>query len=206
MPQTLVIFDTEFTAWQGSKERNWSEVWEHREIIQIAAIKVQIDLTELKIISSFNCLVKPKINSKLSDYIIDLTGIEQHVLDEMGVDFPAVLQQFYQFTEQGSLACFAWGKDNHVLTDNCLLNGIDMPDFCKGFHNLHAMIRKQNIDGGHLCSGELANHLGLSLNGHVHNALYDVRSIALALNYWMQQGLVSENTFKPINKAYQQKH
>ncbi|MGJ8680477.1 3'-5' exonuclease [Paraglaciecola sp.] len=203
MPQTLVIFDTEFTAWQGSKERNWSEVWEHREVIQIAAIKVRLDLTELDITSSFNCLVKPKVNNILSDYIIELTGIEQHVLDEMGVDFPAVLQQFYQFTEQGSLPCFSWGNDINILTDNCLLNGIDMPDFKKGFHNLHAMIRKQNLDGSHLCSGELANHLGLSFDGHVHNALYDVRSIALALNHWMKQGVLAENTFQPVKNVYQ---
>jgi inhibitor of KinA sporulation pathway (predicted exonuclease) len=202
MSQVLIIFDTEFTAWQGSKERNWSEVWEHREIIQIAAIKVQLDKTELRVLSSFNSLVKPKINPNLSDYIIQLTGIEQQVLDEMGVDYPAVLQQFYQFTEQGALPCFAWGNDNHVLTDNCLLNGIGMPDFSKGFHNLHAIIRNQNIDGSHLCSGELASHLGLNLTGHIHNALYDVRSIALALNHWMQQGLLTENTFRQQNRTY----
>lgn len=189
MPQ-LVIFDTEFTAWQGSKERNWSEIWEHREIIQFAAIKVQIDHNGLTILSSFNSLVKPIINPTLSRYISELTGIEQQTLDEMGIDFPAVLEQFYLFSEQGQLPCYSWGNDNHIITDNCLLNGIPLPNFEKGFHNLHAIIRNANIDGGHLCSGELANHLGLNFSGHVHNALYDVRSIALALNHWMQIGVL----------------
>ena len=35
----IIIFDTEFTAWEGSAQRNWSFDWEYREIIQIAAVK-----------------------------------------------------------------------------------------------------------------------------------------------------------------------
>jgi len=35
------LWDTEFTAWEGSWQRGWSEDWEHREIISIAAIRVK---------------------------------------------------------------------------------------------------------------------------------------------------------------------
>ncbi|MFT6990706.1 MAG: inhibitor of KinA sporulation pathway (predicted exonuclease) [Paraglaciecola sp.] len=199
----IVIFDTEFTAWQGSADRNWSLDWEHREIIQIAAVKVELGQTGAQVVSSFNTLVKPTINPTLSDYIIELTGIEQHVLDEMGVDYPAALQQMYLFSQQGTLPCYSWGNDKQVLIDNCLLNAIDMPQFSADFYNLNTTIRNANIDGAHLCSGELASHLGLDLQGHVHNALYDVRSIALALNYWVDQGLLSEayfqNNIQPIH-------
>jgi inhibitor of KinA sporulation pathway (predicted exonuclease) len=199
----IVIFDTEFTAWQGSADRNWSLDWEHREIIQIAAVKVELGQTGAQVVSSFNTLVKPTINPTLSDYIIELTGIEQHVLDEMGVDYPAALQQMYLFSQQGTLPCYSWGNDKQVLIDNCLLNAIDMPQFSADFYNLNTTIRNANIDGAHLCSGELASHLGLDLHGHVHNALYDVRSIALALNYWVDQGLLSEvcfqNNIQPIH-------
>ena len=191
----IVIFDTEFTAWQGSKERKWSLDWEHREIIQIAAVKVELAQAGAKVVSSFNTLVKPTRNPIISDYIVELTGIEQHVLDEMGVDYPAALQQLYSFCSQGTLPCYSWGNDKHILIDNCLLNGIQMPDFSADFYNLHSMARKVNIDGSHLCSGELANHLGLELNGHIHNALYDVRSIALALNHWMEKGLLEPSLF-----------
>jgi inhibitor of KinA sporulation pathway (predicted exonuclease) len=197
----LVIFDTEFTAWQGSNERNWSLDWEHCEIIQIAAVKVELSHTGVQVVSSFNTLVKPIINPILSDYIIELTGIEQHVLDEMGVDYPAALQQMYLFSHQGTLPCYSWGNDKHVLIDNCLLNLIDMPVFSANFYNLNVIIRNANIDGAHLCSGELARHLGLDLQGHVHNALYDVRSIALALNYWVSQGLLSEACFHDNDHA-----
>ena len=51
----IVIFDTELTPWEVSMQRQWSLDWDHREVIQIV------------------------VNSTLSDYIIQLTGIEQHV-------------------------------------------------------------------------------------------------------------------------------
>ena len=91
--------------------------------------KALCSVSGAQVVSSFNTLVKPVVNSTLSDYIIQLTGIEQHFLDNMGVDYQAA----------------------------------------------------------HLCSGELASHLGVDLQGQIHNALYDVRSIALALNQWMQK-------------------
>ena len=36
----IIIFDTEFTAWEGSLARNWNGPGEYREIIQIGAILV----------------------------------------------------------------------------------------------------------------------------------------------------------------------
>ena len=81
------------------------------------------------------------------------------------------------------------------MTNNCLLDGIQMPNVSSNFHNIHGMAGAAMIDGAHLCSGELANHLGLDLHGHIHNALYDVLSIALALNQWMQQGQLKPSLF-----------
>jgi inhibitor of KinA sporulation pathway (predicted exonuclease) len=198
----IVIFDTEFTAWEGSMQRQWSLDWEHREIIQIAAVKVELTLSGAQVVSSFNTLVKTVINPTLSDYIIQLTGIEQHVLDDMGVDYQAALLQFYSFCSQGTLPCYSWGNDKKILIDNCLLNGIKMPDFSADFYNLHTMVSDVNIEGAHLCSGELASHLGLDLHGHIHNALYDVRSIALALNQWMQTGVLKPSLFHTKNAIH----
>lgn len=70
-----------------------------------------------------------------------------------------------------------------------------MPNVSSNFHNIHGMAGAAMIDGAHLCSGELANHLGLDLHGHIHNALYDALSIALALNQWMQQGQLKPSLF-----------
>ncbi|GAB2687768.1 exonuclease domain-containing protein [Aliiglaciecola aliphaticivorans] len=92
-----VLFDKEFTAWHGSKQRNWSENWEHRELIQIAAVKIRMTRDSASILASFNELIRPTINPQLSDYITNLTGIEQAMIDEMGVDFASALKQFHLF-------------------------------------------------------------------------------------------------------------
>ena len=41
LPDTFIIFDTEFTAWEGSQERKWSGENEFRELVQISAIRVK---------------------------------------------------------------------------------------------------------------------------------------------------------------------
>ena len=41
LPDTFIIFDTEFTAWEGSMQRGWSGQNEHREIVQISAIRIK---------------------------------------------------------------------------------------------------------------------------------------------------------------------
>lgn len=190
-PECLVIFDTEFTAWQGSHLRGWSESWEFRELIQIAAVKISIDAKGVEILSTFNELVKPSRNPRLSDYIVDLTGISQSMVDDLGVDFPSALEQFYQFCHQGELRCLAWGNDPNILRENCQLNDIIMPEFSGGFTDLKKRATELLLDGAELSSGELAMHFQLPLSGHQHNALYDVRSLAGALQYWLASGELS---------------
>ena len=40
LPPTIIIFDTEFTAWAGSQERDFSGPNEYRELVEIGAIKI----------------------------------------------------------------------------------------------------------------------------------------------------------------------
>lgn len=183
----LVIFDTEFTAWAGSQERNWSEAWEHREIIQWAAVKVRMTENGADILESFNELIVPSKNPLLSDYIVQLTGIHQSMIDNMGVDFESALKQFHQFCEGGALPCFAWGEDVGVVRENCILTDSEFPDFKQGFVDFSRLARSLSLPGSEVSSGELATTLGLDLKGQNHNALFDVRSITYALDYWMRK-------------------
>jgi len=184
----IVIFDTEFTAWPGSRERSWSEPWEARELIQLAAVKLDLQQQELVVLQSFNELIRPVNNPVLSDYIKQLTGIEQPLLDEMGIDFVSAMISFYQFCHQGNLPCFSWGPDGTVLQENCQLYQWQSPVFQSGFYDLKVALQQQGIEVAHLCSGELANALDIKLEGHIHNALHDVRSIMSALNFWLDKG------------------
>ena len=66
-------------------------------MIQTTTLKIALSLSGVNVVSSFNTLVKPIINPPLSNYITQLTGIEQYVLDDMGVNYQAVLLQLYSF-------------------------------------------------------------------------------------------------------------
>lgn len=184
----FVVFDTEFTAWSGSIERQWSESWEHREIIQLAAVKVKLVDRQLRIVESFNELVLPQINPQLSDYVVQLTGIEQRMLQDMAVDFSSVLQQFRQFCQDGKLPGYSWGNDASVLLENCKLNELPWPDFSAGLFDIKPLLKTNNIEFVDTNSGHLASSLGIEIIGKEHNALHDVRSIVAALQHWVTQG------------------
>jgi len=69
----IVIYDTEFTTWEGAMERGWSGENEHRELVQIAAQR--INLQTQVVVGSFEVLVQPVVNPQLSEYFIDLTHV-----------------------------------------------------------------------------------------------------------------------------------
>jgi len=65
LPPRFVVFDTEFTAWKGSRERNWSGPNEHREIVQIAA--QQVDGGTLTATDSFVRQIDEAVAAKEKD-------------------------------------------------------------------------------------------------------------------------------------------
>jgi len=197
-----VLFDTEFTAWEGSNQRKWSLDWEHRELIQLAAVRVHVGAQGVEIISTFNELIKPQLNPTLSDYICQLTGIQQPVIDDMGIDFESALKQFYDVCQRGELSAYSWGNDFRVLAENCNLYNTPKPPFEAGFSNLQQLASKLELPGSHVASGELAQANGVSLEGHKHNALYDVRSLAVALNVWIQTGKLNLSELRLSERLY----
>lgn len=192
----LVVFDTEFTAWPGSVERQWSGPDEHRELIQLAGVRLQRQGQQLQVVNSFNELIKPTLNPQLSSYIVSLTGIDQPMLDEMAVDYDSALTLFHQFCHHGALPCYSWGPDEAILIENCHLHQTPLPSFKNGMFDLKARLIQEGLEIQHLCSGELAEYCGVDVSGHLHNALHDVRSIAASLNVWLQQGKINWDTLK----------
>lgn len=184
---SFVIFDTEFTAWPGSREHNWSRQGEAREIIQLAALKIQVEQERLSAVASFNVLVKPTINPNLSEYIQELTGIRQQVVDDHGVDYPSCAEQFHEFIENGSLPCYSWGPDVKVLKENHKINESRWSYREELFIDLKTCINNKRLPFTHLVSGELAAKVDRPLVGHKHNALYDVKSILVFLQTLIEQ-------------------
>ncbi len=189
--QYLVVYDTEFTAWPGSMQRSWSAPGEYREIFQIAAIKLEYDAGALKPVGSFSSIIKPKINPQLSSYVINLTGITQNIIEELGIDFESSFQQFLAFYDEGidsQVLGVSWGADDVVLLENCDLCGIEADNKIPMTINLRQFAKQKVLPGCNMVSGELASANGIALDGHVHNALHDVKSISEALIHWTSKG------------------
>ena len=75
----LVVVDLEATCWPPGDERRKKQR-EISEIIEIYAVKVSIDGHD--VLGDFHYYVKPLSNQILSDFCIDLTGIQQSQIDK----------------------------------------------------------------------------------------------------------------------------
>lgn len=190
-----VIFDTEFTAWEGSLQRNWSGDNEHQEIIQLAAAKVKIHQRGAEILDEFHVFVKPTLNPLLSDYIMALTGIRQEQIDRQGVELSEALRMFDHFNEYGKCVNLCWGTDKSVIVQNCALRALDVPQCLTQNTDIRQLLSNKGMISRASESGQLAAslHLKVEGSGHAHNALYDVKSITAALNHWLGAGLIQRS-------------
>jgi len=193
--QEIILFDFEYTAWEGSKARNWSESWEHREIIQIAAVQVSVN-GEVVETRSFDCLVKPIQNPSLSPYIIRLTGIQQLEIDLRGLFFPQAFAQFYRFCDQGQIPLFCYGDDPAVLLENFALNDMECPASPSGVHDIRQIFEQAGVDTRPYTSGTIHQAVGLDFPHAAHNALNDVCSLAVTLQHLLHIGRIdlADNT------------
>jgi len=176
----LIILDTEYTAWDGSRARHWGEDWEHREIIQLAALRAEFTAGDWQLTGEFNEFVRPTVNPQLSEYISQLTGISQAMIDNYGVDFASCYNSFLQFCGTDA-AIAAWGREDIIINENLTLNNISASQVDAAFIDLHQRLPEVGYDVGHQTSGKLYQHFGLELQGIEHNALHDVHSLYLSI-------------------------
>jgi inhibitor of KinA sporulation pathway (predicted exonuclease) len=179
----LIVYDTEFTTWEGAIARGWTGAGEHRELVHLAAQK--IDLTTGVVLDSFDRLVVPRINRQLSTYFIDLTGITQAHIESTGEDFSVVYTALLEWS--AGLPFFSYSKtitdytDADVLQENITLYKLPITLPRERFHLLSPVFRSAGIDTTQYNSGRLYQALNLDLTGHEHNAMFDVTSLVQSL-------------------------
>lgn len=174
----IVILDTEYTSWEGTNERGWSGLNEHREIVQIAAIIVNgKTLDELDF---FSILTMPKINQTLSHYFTTLTGISNEVL-KGSRPFLDGLSEYKKFV--GDKPVYACGNEGDVILENLNLNVSNRFLELTKVRNLRPWFCENGINANKISSGELHRYLNIELDGSPHNALHDVRSILASIEY-----------------------
>ena len=178
-----VVFDLEFTAWDGSLASRWSRPGEHTEVVQIGAVK--LDAQSLKITDEFECLVRPRVNPVLSQYLIELTGITNEMLEKRGVDFITAYRGFLDFV--GPSPTWAFGRDDLIFTDNLKLyawDGLPVPPYS----NAVPWFAAHGIDlkGKHAC--DVAEAAGAVFEGRKHDALSDARGVATGIRAVVARG------------------
>lgn len=179
-----VIFDTEFTAWEGSVARGWTAPGEFREILQIGAVRLNAStLEELEV---FDVLVKPVFNPVLSDYIVKLTGITHDTLDVHGSTLAQAVCRFLAFV--GSRPMWCYGLDGWIIAKNLALLGQgDVWPRLKPY-NIATWFPTVGVDNRDVNSGAVARLVGAEFDARAHHAVNDCRSIAEAVRVLVRRG------------------
>src|SRR5262245_27104849 len=184
--QHAVVFDLEFTAWAGSLASRWTRDGEHAEVVQIGAVK--LDAETLKITNEFETLVRPRVNPVLSQYLTDLTGITNAMLQTRGVDFITAYRAFLDFI--GPSPTWAFGRDDLVFADNLKLYAWDaLP--VPPYSNVIPWFGAHGIDlkGKHAC--DVAEAAGAEFSGRKHDALSDARGVAAGIKAVVARGALN---------------
>ncbi len=147
-----------------------------RQIVQIAAII--FDNENEKEIDSFDQLAVPTYETAVGDFFTELTGITQDDIDTKAISFNEAFLQFREFC--GDIEIWTFDKDEEVLRQNCNYTAIDWP-FETPFTRVKPKLNYWGINPNDYSSGILYRAVGLEMDGHVHNALHDVRSMARSI-------------------------
>ena len=177
----VVVFDLEWTAWEGSRERNWSGPNEEREIIEIGAVKLDgaNDLAELM---TFENLVRPMRNPIVSTYFTELTGITQTLIDNHAMPFRDAITLFEGFVGYDGASILSFSQDEEVLRHNCALNDLPCPFADTQFHNIApAIAAAAGREPGSFSTSDLPQIFAFPPPTNAHRALGDARCIAETL-------------------------
>lgn len=178
-----VVYDLEFTAWEGSMARKWMAPGEFKEVIQIGAVKVDAGFSPVEKLS---ILVRPRLNSVLSPFIQQLTGISNAAIAAEGIDFAEAFERFAAFA--GDLPIIAFGRDDLVLADNIRLYGLRGLPPMPAYLDIRYWLAENGIDlsGMHAC--DVGPAAGVPFEGHTHDGLCDALSVAAGIKALMTRG------------------
>ena len=189
-----MIFDLEFTAWEGSMQSRWTRPGEHTEVVQIGAVK--LDAESLKEVDCFEMLVRPRVNPVLSDYFVALTGITNERIAARGVDFITGYRAFLDFV--GDARAFAHGRDDLILAENLKLYGWENGFPLLPYSNAVTWFAAQGVDlkGKRAC--DVAEAAGAVFEGRKHDALSDARGVAAGFVALIRKGAPNPFLEEPI--------
>ncbi len=186
---SFVVFDTEYIADKGLKEEGFCG-WQNREIIQIAALKID---NNLEVLDRMNLYILPKLHNEVPKYFVELTGISNESIRDNGIVFEEAYARFKKFVGNDDCYSHSWDDgeeaDGIVMKEMLSIHKIEEENHLK-YCNIAGWFKRKyvenNINVNKQSSGEIATILGHKeeledLGLKVHNAFYDVYSILIGL-------------------------
>ncbi len=173
----LLIVDVEHTCTEDG-----SIPPDEREIIELGAVLVCAKSFE--VISEFNCLVRPILHPTVSDFCINLTGINQEQVSQ-AQPFSAVFEKFVAWlpSPTADYVFCSWGAYDLVqINIDCKHHDLDdfSPEMTLNLKKGFAKSQRIKPQVGMRKAFELK---GLDLVGDQHRSLADVHNIVKLLPY-----------------------
>lgn len=177
LPNEFIVFDMEWTAWEGSQDRGWDGPDEYREIYDIGAVLVTGD--DFTMQETYHQLVKLEIVPTLPAFSTKLTGITQTQIDADGIPFSEMVPAFKRFA--GDRPIYCWGIDGERLAENCELKKVPNPFPATQFRNMRDVFSAQGVPADEYMSSTIVQYFG-EVNTHTaHQGLDDAQNIVEAL-------------------------
>jgi DNA polymerase III alpha subunit (gram-positive type) len=146
-----------------------------RQLVQIGAIRY--DSFNVEIVR-FELLVQPTYTPQLPAFFSELTGIEQIDM-QRAVTLHDSLNALQEFLIPCGTEVYTFDRDFEVLMQNC--SYIDFQWQLPEWLRVVSLLPKWNVNPNLYSSGTLHKAAGIELVGQVHDALFDVQSMAAAV-------------------------
>ena len=186
----LLALDFEATCLQNEQIKP-------QEIIEFPCLKINTKSFDVE--STFHEYVRPIAHPILSDFCVDLTGINQGTIDNSH-DFIKVYELFENWLEDEGLlekkfalvTCGNWDLKT-CLKNQCELSNIDFPVWAKDWINIKKSYKQ--IMGDYPRSlNAMVEGLGLKFEGKPHSGIDDSQNVANIIKELGIKGLVFEHT------------
>ena len=174
--QYLAVLDFEATCFEDRRKKFKQEVIEFPTVF--------IDVATGEVAAEFHQYVKPRLNSQLSEFCTELTGIEQATVDA-GKYFEEVLKDHEKFvTEHGFLGkclyvtCGDWDLER-MLPSQCLLISpeLEPPKYLQSWLNIKFAYAAVTGRSRQIGMAGMLRDLNMELLGKHHSGIDDCRNI-----------------------------
>ncbi|EAS02016.2 exonuclease (macronuclear) [Tetrahymena thermophila SB210] len=166
------------------------------EIIEFPIVIV--DVKNKKIIKEFTTFVKPTYHPKLTNFIKNLTYIEQKDVDQaptISEVFEIITQEIKQNTNDSDSTFFIFDCDSdatYLRAEINLKNLKHSPYFNQYFNLKELFDRFFNVKAKSL--ENMLKILNLTQTGHPHIALHDARNICQVVMCMLEKGYIFDQT------------